>query len=378
MDFDFNEKEQALFSDIHDLMAAFSDTGELEAGGDVGRMEAITREGIKRLVDTPFIGLGIEKSEDFSAVTLMKAMELLGEHSPSFQLAAGVSAHVFGRIINEYCDEQGKEKWLAPLLKGEILGSAVLSEEALNIHNDPLKTDGTRDGDVVIVNGEKSHAVNAPIADWIAVAGKVDEETTIFLIEKGAEGLVIKEPVPVIGYEGIAMSGLELTNCRIPASQALGPFKGRGALDAVRMWEDQVLMGASLGMMSSSFQSAKAYANEHATGGKPIIAYQSVAFKLSEMLTLLQTSQLFAYRAVWAMETEKKKDPTLIDCAKVFCTESAEQVASTALQILAGKGIVAGNAADQAYRCAKYGQIAGTSAEIGRVKIGDNALGRPL
>ncbi|MCP4686743.1 MAG: acyl-CoA dehydrogenase, partial [Desulfobacterales bacterium] len=237
---------------------------------------------------------------------------------------------------------------------------------------------GKRDGDFVLINGEKSYAVNAPIADWIAVLGVMDGESAIFLVNRDAEGLVIKEPVSVLGYAGTAISGLELNNCRVPADQALGPFKGKTALDAVRMWEDQVLMGASLGMMSSSFQSAKAYSNEHATGGKPIIAYQSVAFKLSEMLTLLQTSQLFAYRSVWTMEAEKKKDRSLIDCAKVFCTESAEKVASTALQILAGKGLVAGNSAERAYRCAKYGQIAGTSAEIGRVKIGDAAFGRPL
>ncbi|MCP4691872.1 MAG: acyl-CoA/acyl-ACP dehydrogenase, partial [Desulfobacterales bacterium] len=180
MNFDFNEKEQALFSDIHDLMVKFSGEADPEAGGDMGKIEENAREGLKRLAATPFPGLGIEKSEDFSSITLMKAMESLAEHSPSFQLAAGVSAHVFGRIIAEYCDERGKEKWLAPLLKGEILGSAALSEEALNIHNEPLKTEGRRDGDFVLINGEKSYAVNAPIADWIAVLGVMDGESAIF------------------------------------------------------------------------------------------------------------------------------------------------------------------------------------------------------
>jgi alkylation response protein AidB-like acyl-CoA dehydrogenase len=126
--------------------------------------------------------------------------------------------------------------------------------------------------------------------------------------------------------------------------------------------------------MQAAFQAAKTYANEHRTGGKPIIAYQEVAFKLAEMLTLLQTSQLLAYRAAWTADTDAGKAPSLTLCAKVFCTEAAEKVASAALQILAGSGFTSGNVAERAYRCAKYGQIAGTSTEIARVKLGDAAM----
>jgi alkylation response protein AidB-like acyl-CoA dehydrogenase len=127
--------------------------------------------------------------------------------------------------------------------------------------------------------------------------------------------------------------------------------------------------------MKTAFESAKAYAKAHRTGGKPIIAFQEIGFKLSEMLTLFQTAQLFAYRTAWAADHNSKEAESLTLCAKVFCTESAEQVAGEALKILGGSGYISGNAAEQAYRCAKYGQIAGTSTEIARVKIGDAALG---
>jgi alkylation response protein AidB-like acyl-CoA dehydrogenase len=127
--------------------------------------------------------------------------------------------------------------------------------------------------------------------------------------------------------------------------------------------------------MKTAFESARSYAKSHKTGGKPIIAFQEIGFKLSEMLTLFQTSQLFAYRTAWTAEKDPKEAESLTLCAKVFCTESAEQVACEAMKILGGAGYVAGNAVEQAFRCAKYGQIAGTSTEIARVKIGDTALG---
>ncbi len=71
----------------------------------------------------------------------------------------------------------------------------------------------------------------------------------------------------------------------------------------------------------------------------------------------------------------EKSDDSLTNCAKVFVTEAAESVASNALQILSGAGYASGGKAEEGFRCAKYGQIAGTSTEIARVKIGDNALG---
>jgi len=127
--------------------------------------------------------------------------------------------------------------------------------------------------------------------------------------------------------------------------------------------------------MKAAFEAARDYAKAHKSGGKPIIAYQEVGFKLAEMLTLFQTSQLFAYRAAWGADENPKDADSLTLSAKVFLTESAEKVASFALQILAGSGYQAGNAAERAFRCSKYLQIAGTSTEISRVKIGDAAMG---
>jgi len=143
----------------------------------------------------------------------------------------------------------------------------------------------------------------------------------------------------------------------------------------VRSWEDQALTAAGLGQIKRSFDAALNYAKSHKSGGKPIIAYQEVGFKLAEMLTLFQTAQLLAYRAGWMEETGEREAPTLAYCAKVFCTESAEKVASHALQILGGQGYISGNAAEEGYRDAKYLQIAGTSSEISRMKIADKVLG---
>jgi alkylation response protein AidB-like acyl-CoA dehydrogenase len=75
-------------------------------------------------------------------------------------------------------------------------------------------------------------------------------------------------------------------------------------------------------------------------------------------------------------ETGDREAETLIHCAKVFCTESAEKLASASMQVLGQHGYAQGNPAEEGYRNAKYLQIAGTSTEISRVKIGDGVLER--
>ncbi len=194
------------------------------------------------------------------------------------------------------------------------------------------------------------------------------------MIEKNTPGLTVGARKHTVGYDGALIADIELDSCQIPADQVISA--GSTDLPArIRMFENQVLTGISLGLMKSAFETAKTYAKTHKSGKKPIIAYQEIGFKLSEMLTLFQTSQLFAFRSAWTVQANPREAESLTQCAKVFCTESSETVTGEALRILGGAGYLAGNDVERAYRCAKYGQIAGTSTEIARVKIGDNALG---
>ncbi len=372
MNYDFSEKELTFFIDIQNIMQKLSEEKNLEAGDP----EENIRAALDQLAKTPYINLSIKEEEEYNGLlTLMGAVEVVGAFSPSVFLSVEMSTRVFGRMIAELGNDHLKESILTPLLGGRVLGAVAVSEASMNVVNEPLTTEGKADGDKVIVNGSKQYVVNAPLADWIAVAGVMDGKSVVFLVEKGATGLVVEEKMSMLGYDGAAVSGIRLENCHVDAAYVIGPSDKMDIIAAIKMWENQVLVGASLGLMKSAYEAARDYAKTHKSGGKPVIAYQEVGFKLAEMLTLFQTSQLFAYRMAWTAVDNPKDADSFTLCSKVFLTESAEQVASSALQILAGYGYQAGNAAERAFRCSKYLQIAGTSTEISRVKIGDAAMG---
>jgi alkylation response protein AidB-like acyl-CoA dehydrogenase len=245
----------------------------------------------------------------------------------------------------------------------------------MNVENDPLQTQGVRKGGRVLVSGSKNYVVNGPLADRIGVVGMLDGKPAIFMMDRQVEGLAVSDRIRTMGYDGLHIAEIALHDCDLPEENVILPPENADVLDLLRMWENEVLLAAALGMMQASLAEARDFAKSHRTGGKPVIAYQEVGFKLSEMLTLHQTAQLFAYRAVWTMATQPKEGASLIWCAKVFGTEAAERVAGEALRILAGQGYRSGSAAESAYRAAKWTQISGISTEIARVRIGDHALG---
>ena len=89
---------------------------------------------------------------------------------------------------------------------------------------------------------------------------------------------------------------------------------------------------------------AKEYGAAAEEGGKPPLAYQEIRYRLAEMFALYQTSQLLVYRAAWMLEQGIAEANTVVDSAKVFITEAAEEVARGAMQIAALDGYLGRNA----------------------------------
>ncbi len=376
MNFDFSEEERKFHLMLENDLAGFVAKENLGTG-DTGISGETFRKCLRMLAGNKYLNLGLEASEKApgGSVHLSACMEILAAASQTLYLGVEMSTRLFGRIIHAWGTREQKALLMRQLMAGKILGAVALSEDAMNVHNDPLGTKGIETGGGVQVSGVKNFVINGPTADWIAVVGRMHDREAVFLVEKESQGLLTHEPLATLGYEDVPICGIRLENCLLPPRQIILPPDETRVVEKLRQWENQILIGASLGMMKSAIKSAKSFANTHRSGGKPVIAYQEVAFKLAEMLALYQTSQLLAFRAAWTSDMSDRQGDSLTLCAKVFCTESAEKVASQALQVLSRTGYQKGNKAECAYRCAKYTQIAGTSTEIARVLIGDRALG---
>jgi alkylation response protein AidB-like acyl-CoA dehydrogenase len=374
MNFDLSSEDLRWLERVAAVAAELPATDRVD-DADLFTARAATREILARLAAVGYLSRGFDNPAAEQTVVDMAAMETLAAGARSAMLTAAMSTRVLGRAIAAWGTPEQQARWLQPLIAGRALGALALSEASLNVDNDPLQTTADPDADHIRLNGKKSFVVNAPLADVFGVIGMHADRPALFLVAPDAAGLRIMPRVRAMGHADLWIAGLELKGTPVAAEDLVQPPPDIDLLDQLRLWENEVLMAQALGLMKAAYESARDYAKSHRSGGKPIIAYQEVGFKLSEMLTLYQTAQLFAYRAVWTAAVDPRAGRSLNWCAKVFCTESAERVAGDALRILGQAGCQTGSPAAGAYRAVKLTQIGGTSTEIARVKIGDVALG---
>ena len=375
MNYDFTESEIALFTDIREKTDAMAETGGIESR-DPGHCEARIRKAMDQLSQTPYLKLGLLPDEKYNgAASLMGAMEILAAASPSVYLSIEAGNRLFGRAVARWGSDTQRDKWLTPVLEGTAICALALSKASFGVENDPPNTVATRDNGAFRVTGEKPWVINAPVADRIAVAGLWEGVNALFILEKNHPGLHVGPSVATTAYPGTPVSGIRLENCMVPEEQVIFCAETEDMPQMLHLWENHAMIGASLGIAKTAFETARSHAKQHKSGGKPLIAYQAIGFKLAEMLTLLQTSQLLAFQTAWSLDNEPKQADELTLCAKVFCADAAQRISGEAMRILGRDGCLSGNPVENAYHCANYGHVAGTSTEIARIRIGDAALG---
>lgn len=383
MNFDWTEQEQKLRDDLAALFD--DDTRAGLADLETARADEI-RETVLgvlgRMAKAGYLSVATGEAGLAEAVRLVAGQEVVADASGALFLAAEASTRLFAGLVADHGNDAVKTALLGPVQAGSLLGAVGLADGASE-DGDKVGVKATREGAKILLSGRKSFVTNGPIADWVAVSADLDGSTVVGLVRTDSAGLVRGPRLDTLGFRGLAVCAIELEACELDADHVLGldgaPDGGLD-LEPLRRLEDLILCVASVGLMHRAFEAAKGHANAHQRGGKPLMGYQEIRFKLAEMLTLHQTSQLYAYRAAWLLADTDGPDAfdaaAVVRSAKVFTAEAAEQVAAAAAQILAGQGFVTGNPVEQAYRDAKYFGLAGTTTEVARMAIADEMLAR--
>lgn len=377
MDFDWNSKEKRL----KDSVAAVFGQAELSEAttlgdNDLPELKSITTRFLRRLAEVEYLSLGVGPANRAETMQLLAAQEELARISGSLFLAVETTARLFGGLLAGFADLPCVRDIHDELALGNLIAGVALSEPETGDSENPFATAAEHDGRDFIVSGKKSFSANAPIADLVAVQGTIDGAPAFFLVEAGHPGVTVGPRLKTVGYDGLAAAAIELHQVRVSPSRVLGPFPDRSPLQFLRTVHDMILSTASVGLMSRVIKVSKDHCQSHIRGGRPVFRFQELRFKLAEMETLLQTAQLINYRADWLYAVNDPEAPTMRHCAKVFCSEAAERVASLGLQIMAGHGYVCGNPVERGYRSAKFAQIAGTTSEVARMAIADDLLSR--
>lgn len=299
---------------------------------------------------------------------------LLFEQLPmEVDLLAMISSEV-ARTIYFSESEYLRETYLEPLLRGDLIGCAAISEPGVGSNPREIDTVAERDGDEWVIDGTKTWISNGAIADVAAVVAETTEGKTQFLIETDAPGFD-RDRLDMLGRQYDHMAQLYLDGVRVPDSHVVGA-PGEALEHTYESFELGRANVALLGVKTAqnALEAAVAYAQTREQWGKPIGKHQLVQRLIADSATYVDASRLLAYRALHMFDEGQRANRESA-MAKWFATETAVEVASNAVQVHGGMGLSRELDVERYFRDAKMLTIPEGTTQINKLIVARDLLG---
>jgi len=271
--------------------------------------------------------------------------------------------------------EEQKERYLPGLGRGEWLAAYALTEAGSGSDSAAMRTEARREGDEYLLNGSKRFITNAGVAGLYTVFAKTDPDgghagISCFVVEADAPGFEVGRIEPKMGIKGSTTGELFFNDCRVPAANLVGE-EGDGFKIAMRILDRSRpgIAAQALGIAQGATDYALEYAKSRETMGEPIAEHQLVAAKLADMETRCEAGRWLLYKAGLMMDEDAPGLTKLSAMAKLYCSDTAMDVTTEAVQILGGYGYIKEYPVERMMRDAKITQIYEGTNEIQRLVI---------
>jgi alkylation response protein AidB-like acyl-CoA dehydrogenase len=281
--------------------------------------------------------------------------------------------------ILEFGNEEQKKKYLPKLATGEWIGAWGLTEANTGSDAMRMKCVAKQDGDYWVINGTKNwitHGISSEVAVVLVRTGELldSKGITAFVIERGTPGFSGGKKENKLGMRCSETAELIFENCRVHKSQILGNL-GDGFYQAMKILDGgRISIGAlGMGIAKGAYEAALQYSKEREQFGKPISQFQAIAFKLADMATEIEASELLLYSAA-DKKNKKMKVTTEGAIAKYYSSEVAVRVATEAVQIFGGYGYTKDFPVEKFYRDSKLCTIGEGTSEIQKLVISREIL----
>ena len=284
------------------------------------------------------------------------------------------------------CDEEQRERYLLPAIRGEKFDALAMTEPGAGSDVRGMSCTAKPDGDDWILNGTKHFISHADIADFIIVFVATGEESTprgpkkkisCFLVDKGIPGFEVRDGYNSVSHRGYHNCILNFDNCRLPKAQMLGEVhKGfelaNDWLYATRLTVATMCVGRS----RRALELVLPYTAERKQFGQQISKFQGVSFKLADMITDIDAADLLTLSAAWRVDQGLPSNREIAS-AKLLASETLARVTDEAIQIYGGMGLMSDLPLERLWRDSRVERIWEGTSEIQRHIISRELL-RPL
>jgi alkylation response protein AidB-like acyl-CoA dehydrogenase len=227
------------------------------------------------------------------------------------------------------------------------------------------------DGDEWVISGQKSAWVsNGTIATHALTFLGIDPSrgsagSAVALIPLDRPGVTRGAPVDKLGQRALNQGEIFFDGVRIPRDYMVVAEEGYPfVIDSVVAGANAGMGAIFTGVARAAFEEGLHYARERVQGGKPICEHQAVQLKLMDMFIRVEAARSLSRSAMLYNSKTVPPATQYSIASKVFCTEAAFTVASDAVQLHGGYGLVKGMLVEKLFRDARAAMIEDGTNEV--------------
>ena len=340
------------------------------------------KELLKQAGEFGFMGVLVPESLGGSGLGYHEYVSIIEEISkvdPSIGLSVAAHNSLCTNHILLFGTDSQKNKWIPKLASGEYLGAWGLTENNSGSDASGMSSTAVKDGESWILNGTKNfitHGISGDVAVAIFRTGEKGEKrnATAFVIERGTNGFKSGKKENKLGMRASETAEMIFDNCIVSDDNRLGEV-GEGFIHSMKILDGgRISIAAlSLGIAKGAFNAALKYSKERVQFGKPISSFQGISFKLAEMATEIEASELLIHKASFEKNSNRPMTKLSAMC-KMYASEVCVRVANESVQIHGGYGYIKDFPAEKFYRDSKLCTIGEGTTEIQKLVISRNIL----
>lgn len=295
--------------------------------------------------------------------------------------ATTLSVHsMVASAIAKLGDAEQCARWLPALASGAALAGFGLTEPDAGSDAAAIRARAERDGDDYIVNGRKQWCTNggyaAVVMAMFRTGGAGARGISAFLVDTALPGVSVERETDKLGIHTSNTVDLAFENVRVPAGARIGSEESGLTSALATLAAGRIGIAAqATGILTACLDASVKFARERVAFGRPIGAFEGIAFKIARMATDLEAARLLTYRAA---ELCDAGEPFTIAAskAKFFASTAARTHAAEAVQIHGGYGYTTEFPVERYYRDAKITEIYEGTSEIQQLIIARDLIGR--
>jgi alkylation response protein AidB-like acyl-CoA dehydrogenase len=297
-------------------------------------------------------------------------------------VALTLPSGLVGNSILSFGTEVQKQRYLAPLARGEVFGAAGVTEARSGTDVSDMDTTCRRDGSDYIINGAKMWISFLDVAEWFLTFAHLGEDERgrkricAFIVNRDLPGVAV-HPLPnKFGFRPLKTGERVFDNVRVPAEALVGE-EGHGFAVAMNAVENGRLGVAAraVGLAQGALDAAVAYARDRVVFRRPIADFQMVQKMLADGAVGVESARLLVLRLA-DLKDRGERARGYASMAKMYASDVAMQTATAAFQIHGAYGVSDEYPVGRYLRDAKVFQIVEGNNELHRALIAEGLTGR--